>query len=138
MGNRDATKHAVRFFAELGDLLARYAVQPGYALAMVIVGWILWPIGALIASLLIAHLYHRATQPANLTATPGSTKEAPLSAPAEQSWLVLVGFLLIAAGLFWLMHQFIPQVSFALVLMVIGLFVVLFGIAGRGGGSSHG
>jgi hypothetical protein len=53
----EQSKSPLQFFAELGDLIARYAQNRDFAIGMVVISVILWPIGALIASLLIAKIY---------------------------------------------------------------------------------
>ncbi|OGF52883.1 MAG: hypothetical protein A2Z21_04300 [Candidatus Fraserbacteria bacterium RBG_16_55_9] len=137
MTNDGIWQSMLRFFAELGDLLARYATQPGYAVAMVIVGWIIWPIGALIASLLIASLYKRTAEPAGSAPLSGSTTGAPLGLPGERPWLILAGVLLMIMGIFWLVRELIPHISFAFVIIALGLLLIVFGLARREGGS-HG
>lgn len=129
----EPSKSPLRFFAELGDLLAKYIVQPGYAIAMVIVGWIIWPVGALIASLLIARLYQRAHQQPGATVEPGPT--APSARRVEEEWLVLGGLILIGIGVYWLAWVYIPQLPWALVIMAFGLLLISLGFARRGGRS---
>lgn len=126
---------ALKFFAELGDLLVKYAIQPGYAIPMVIVAWILWPLGALMASLLIASLYHRATQTSGSATLSGSTaQEAPAGAFLERGWVMLAGLALIAIGLLWLLRElFSPHLSFAFVLIALGVFLIFFNLARPGG-----
>lgn len=135
MSRNNGWQSVLKFFAELGDLIAKYAAQPGYAIAMVVIGWIIWPIGALIASLLIARLYFHATQPASAGAPSGSAARAP-SESSELHWPVLAGLLLIVVGIFWLARELIPHISFAFVLIALGLFLILFGFTRRGG-TSH-
>lgn len=135
MSNDDVWQSALKFFAELGDLLVKYAVQPGYAIAMVIVGWVIWPIGALLASLLIASLYYRSTKP--FAPLSGSTTSTSPEIQGEQRWLILAGLLLIAVGIFWLVRELIPHISFAFVIIALGLLLIVFGFARREGGS-HG
>jgi hypothetical protein len=132
MGNNKGWMSALKFFAELGDLLVRYAAQPAYAIAMIIVGWVLWPIGALIASLLIASLYYHATQPL-APSTPSTTPEAPPVRPAERGWVSLAGLVLMGVGMIWLMREmFMPHISFAFVLIALGFFLIVFGIVRQG------
>src|SRR5574337_1247529 len=123
----EPSKSPLHFFAELGDLLARYITQPGYAIALAIVSWVIWPVGALIASLLIASLHQHAHQP------PGSMAEPSLTAPAgrhtDEDWLVLGGIILIGIGVYWLAWVYIPQLPWALVIMAFGLLLILLGLA---------
>lgn len=131
--NAEPSKSPLRFFAELGYLLAQYAAQPGYAIAMVIVAWIIWPVGALIASLLIASFYLRTHQQTGSAVESGP--QAPTGRRAEEDWLVLAGLVLIGIGVFWLAREYIAQLPWALVIIAFGLLLVLLGFARRGGGS---
>lgn len=95
--SQESSKSPLAFFAELGDLLAKYVTNPIYAVMMVIVGWVIWPIGALIASLLIANIYartQRAIPAESATSSAPSSESAPK--PQEGDWLILLGLGLIA------------------------------------------
>ena len=129
----EPSKSPLHFFAELGDLLMKYIGQPGYAIAMVIIGWVIWPVGALMASLLIASIYRRAHPQLGATVEPGQT--APSRQRVDEEWLVLGGLVLIGIGVYWLAWVYIPQLPWALVIMAFGLLLILLGFARRGGRS---
>jgi F0F1-type ATP synthase assembly protein I len=116
----EQSKSPLQFFAELGDLIARYAANPGFAIGMVIVSWVFWPIGALIASLLIAKLY---AQSQTAPSQPAQT----LSAPRSEDWLIAGGLVLIGIGVYSLVRQYLPELPWAVLLIAIG--VLLIGLA---------
>jgi hypothetical protein len=126
----EPSKSPLHFFAELGDLLMKYIGQPGYAIAMVIVGWVIWPVGALMASLLIASIYRGAHAQSGTTGELGST--APSGQRVDEEWLVMGGLILIGIGVYWLARVYIPQLPWALVIMVFGILLILLGFARRG------
>jgi predicted branched-subunit amino acid permease len=119
----------LQFFAELGDLIARYAANPGFAIGMVIVSWVFWPIGALIASLLIAKLY---AQSQTAPSQPAQT----LSAPRSEDWLIAGGLVLIGIGVYSLVRQYLPELPWAVLLIAIGVLLIGLAYARRGGGPS--
>jgi hypothetical protein len=123
----EQSKSSLQFFAELGDLIARYAVNPGFAVGMVIVSWIFWPIGALIASLLIAKLYTQ-SQTASQQSPPA------LAPPRSEDWLIFGGLLLIGIGVYSLVRQYLPELPWAVFLIAVGLLLMGFAYARRGGG----
>lgn len=126
----EQSKSPVQFFAELGDLIARYAVNPSFAVGMVIISWIVWPIGALIASLLIAKLYtesQRASRPPTPTPAPQRSED----------WLIFGGLLLIGIGVYSLVREYVPQLPWSVFLIAVGLLLVGLAYARRGGGSAH-
>jgi hypothetical protein len=131
----ESSKSPLDFFAELGNLLARYAANPTYAVMMVIIGWVIWPIGALIASLLIASVYARAQKAAEPGTQPASENSPKLQ---ESDWLILIGLGLIALGLHqWLRHYM--DIPWPLVLIALGVLTILLAFARRaGGGAAHG
>jgi hypothetical protein len=126
--NTEQQKSPLQFFAELGDLIAQYAVQPGFAAAMVIVSWIVWPIGALIASLFIARLYVGSKTPLSPPA---------LNPPRSEDWLIFGGLLLIGIGAYSLVREYVPQLPWSVFLIAVGLLLVSLAYARRGGGSAH-
>lgn len=130
--NTDPPKSPLHFFAELGDLIARYAVNPNFAMGMVIVSWIFWPIGALIASLLIAKLYTQ-SQPASQPSQPVPT----LAPPRSEDWLIFGGLLLIGIGVYSLVRQYLPELPWAVLLIAVGVLLVGLAYARRGGGPSE-
>jgi hypothetical protein len=119
-------KSPLHLFAELGDLLAKYAAHPSYAIAMVIVAWIIAPIGALVASLLIAAAYLRAHE----TREPGAAPAA--ETPDRGDWLMLIGLVFIAGGAYWLVRDYIPRFTWEITTIALGLLLVLLGLARRG------
>ncbi len=121
----------LHFFAELGDLIARYAANSGYAVAMVIIGWVVWPIGALIASLLIAKLYTQSQ-----TAFQPSQPAPTLTPPRSEDWLILGGLLLIGIGVYSLVREYLPELPWAVLLIAVGVLLVGLAYARRGGGPS--
>lgn len=130
----EQSKSPLEFCAELGDLIAKYASNSTYAIVMVVVGLVIWPIGALIASLLIANIYargQRATEPT--TASPSVSLPKPSEKISENDWLILLGLGLIAWGIYqWLDHYIdIPR---SVALIGLGVLIVLFAFARRGGG----
>jgi len=129
--NPEQSKSPLQFFAELGDLLARYAVNPGFAIGMVIVSWIFWPIGALIASLLIAKLYTQSQ-----TAAQPNPPTPTLAPPRSEDWLIFGGLLLIGIGAYSLMRQYLPKLPWAVFLIAVGLLLIGFAYVRRGGGQS--
>jgi hypothetical protein len=129
--NPEQSRSPLQFFAELGDLLARYAVNPGFAVGMVIVSWIFWPIGALIASLLIAKLYMQSQ-----TAAQPNPPTPTLAPPRSEDWLIFGGLLLIGIGAYSLVRQYLPELPWAVFLIAVGLLLIGFAYARRGGGPS--
>ncbi|MCL6642350.1 MAG: hypothetical protein K6T71_03375 [Candidatus Bipolaricaulota bacterium] len=129
--NPEQSKSPLQFFAELGDLLARYAVNPGFAVGMVIVSWIFWPIGALIASLLIAKLYMQSQ-----TAAQPNPPTPTLAPPRSEDWLIFGGLLLIGIGVYSLVRQYLPELPWAVLLIAVGVLLVGLAYARRGGGGS--
>lgn len=127
--NAEQSRSPLQFFAKLGDLIAQYAVQPGFAVAMVIVSWIFWPIGALIASLLIAKLYVQSQ------AAPAEAKQPTptLNPPRSEDWLIFGGLLLIGIGVYALVREYLPQLPWSVFLVAIGLLLVGLAYARRGG-----
>ena len=121
-------KSPLQFFAELGDLIAKYAVNPGFAIGMVIVSWVFWPIGALIASLLIAKLYVQ-TQ----TASQPSQAAPTLALPRSEDWLIFGGLLLIGIGVYSLVRQYLPELPWAVLLIAVGVLLIGLAYARRGG-----
>lgn len=117
--NTERSQSPLHFFAELGDLIARYAVNPSFAVGMVIISWILWPIGALIASLLIAKLYVQ-SQGAAQPNPPAST----LAPPRSKDWLIFGGVLLIGVGVYELVRQYLPRLPWAVLLIAVGVLLV--------------
>lgn len=127
----EQSKSLLHFFAELGDLIAKYAVNPSFAVGMVIVSWILWPIGALIASLLIAKLYTQ-SQTASQQSPPAPT----LAPPRSEDWLIFGGVLLIGIGIYSLVREYLPELPWAVLLIAVGVLFVGLAYARRGGGPS--
>ncbi len=125
----ESSKSLLQFFAELGDLIARYAVNPSFAIGMVIVSWVFWPIGALIASLLIAKLYAQSQ-----TASHPSQPALTLTLPRSEDWLIFSGLLLIGIGVYSLVRQYLPELPWAVLLIAVGVLLVGFAYARRGGG----
>lgn len=128
----EQSKSPLHFFAELGDLIAKYAVNPGFAIGMVIVSWIFWPIGALIASLLIAKLYVQAQ-----TASQPSSPTLTLAPPRSEDWLIFGGLLLIGIGAYSLVRQYLPELPWAVFLIAVGVLLIGLAYARRGGGQSE-
>ncbi len=122
-------KSPLQFFAELGDLIAKYAVNPSFAIGMVIVSWVFWPIGALIASLLIAKLYVQ-TQ----TASQPSQTAPTLALPRSEDWLIFGGLLLIGIGVYSLVRQYLPELPWAVLFIAVGVLLIGLAYARRGGG----
>lgn len=127
--NTEQPKSPVQFFAELGDLIARYAVNPNFAIGMVIVSWVFWPIGALIASLLIAKLYTQAP-----TTSQPSQPAPTWTSPRSEDWLIFGGLLLIGIGVYSLVRQYLPELPWAVLLIAVGVLLVGLAHAHRGGG----
>jgi len=125
----EQSRSPLQFFAELGDLIARYAANPSFAIGMVIVSWVFWPIGALIASLLIAKLY---AQSQTAPSQPAQT----LSAPRSEDWLIAGGLVLIGIGVYSLVRQYLPELPWAVLLIAIGVLLIGLAYARRGGGPS--
>lgn len=125
----EQSQSPLQFFAELGDLIAKYAVNPGFAIGMVIVSWVFWPIGALIASLLIAKLYVQ-TQ----TSSQPSQAAPTLAPPRSEDWLIVGGLLLIGIGVYALVRQYLPELPWAVLLIAVGVLLVGLAYARRGGG----
>ncbi|MCS7198162.1 MAG: hypothetical protein NZ930_05745 [Candidatus Bipolaricaulota bacterium] len=122
-------KSPLHFFAELGDLIAKYAVNTGFAIGMVIVSWVFWPIGALIASLLIAKLCVQAQ-----TASQPSSPSLTLAPPRSEDWLIFGGLLLIGIGVYALVRQYLPEPPWAVFLIAVGVLLIGVAYARRGGG----
>ncbi len=127
----EQSKSPLQFFAELGDLIARYAANPGFAIGMVIVSWIVWPVGALIASLLIAKLYTQSQ-----TAAQPNPPTPTLAPPRSEDWLIFGGLLLIGIGTYSLVRQYLPELPWAVFLIAVGVLLIGLAYARRGGGSS--
>ncbi len=117
--NPEQSRSLLHFFAELGDLIAKYAVIPGFAIGMVIASWIFWPIGALIASLIIAKLYVQAQ-----TASQPSSPTPTLAPPRTEYWLIFGGVLLIGVGVYELVRQYLPKLPWAVLLIAVGVLLV--------------
>jgi hypothetical protein len=130
--NTERSKSPLQFFADLGELVARYAVNPHFALGMVLVSWVVWPIGALIASLLIAKLYTQ-SQMASQPSQPAPT----LAPPRSEDWLIFGGLLLIGIGVYSLVRQYLPELPWAVLLIAVGVLLIGFAYARRGGDSAH-
>nr|BAL59117.1 hypothetical protein HGMM_OP3C272 [Candidatus Acetothermum autotrophicum] len=126
--NTERSQSPLHFFAELGDLIARYAVNPSFAVGMVIISWILWPIGALIASLLIAKLYVQ-SQGAAQPNPPAPT----LAPPRSEDWLIFGGLLLIAIGAYSLVRQYLPELPWSVFLIAVGVLLIGLAYTRRGG-----
>jgi hypothetical protein len=94
----EQSKSPLQFFAELGDLIARYAQNRDFAIGMVVISVILWPIGALIASLLIAKIYAQSRlAPTQTPPTPTASTIRRLRRLADprcildRRWCILLG-----------------------------------------------
>ncbi len=132
------SKSLLHFFAELGDLLAKYATESNYALMMAVISLVLWPVGAVIASLLIASLYVRAREGSpSTTPSATSTPSRPKEEWRESDWMILVGLVLIGWGLFQLLKQYV-EIPGSVALIGLGVIIVLMAFATRrrGGESS--
>jgi uncharacterized paraquat-inducible protein A len=121
----------LQFFAELGDLIARYAQNRDFAIGMVVISVILWPIGALIASLLIAKIYVQSRL------APTQTPPTPTASRSEdfEDWLIL-GVFLIGVGVYFWVKDYLPEPPWSVVLIVVGALLVGLAYARRGGGPS--
>ncbi len=134
--NTEQSKSPLQFFAELGDLLARYAQNRDFAIGMVVLSVIIWPIGALIASLLIAKIYAQSRIAPSQT-TPTQTTPTPTASRSEdfEDWLIF-GVLLIGAGVYFLVKEYLPEPPWSVLLIAAGALLVGLAYARRGGGSS--
>lgn len=127
--NPEQSRSPLQFLAELGDLIAKYAVNPEFAIGMVIVSWVFWPIGALIASLLIAKLYAQAQ-----TTSQPSSPPPTLASPRSEDWLIFSGLLLIGIGVYLLVRQYLPELPWGAVLLIaVGVLLISLAYARRGG-----
>jgi uncharacterized membrane protein len=127
----EQSKSPLQFFAELGDLIARYAQNRDFAIGMVVISVILWPIGALIASLLIAKIYFQ-SQTAPTQMTPPSTTSCSTD---FEAWLIL-GVILIVGGVYFWVKEYLPELSRSVLLIAIGVLLVGLAYARRRGGPS--
>jgi|GEM_PF-1655898 len=132
----EQSKSPLQFFAELGDLLARYAQNRDFAIGMVVLSVILWPIGALIASLLIAKIYVQ-SQTAPTQTTPTQTTPTSTASRSEsfEDWLIM-GVLLIGAGVYFWVKEYLPEPPWSVLLIAIGVLLIGLAYARRGGGQS--
>lgn len=126
------SKSLLHFFAELGDLITRYAANPSFAVGMVAVSWIFWPIGALIASLLIAKLYTQSQ-----TASQPSPPTPTLAPPRSEDWLIFGGIVLIGIGVYSLVKQYLPELHWAVLLIAVGVLLIGLAYGRRGGDQSE-
>lgn len=133
----EPSKSPLDFFAELGDLLAKYAINPTYAVAMVIVGWVIWPIGALMASLLIASLYVRAQRVAISAESGAPAPPASSITVRESDWLIIAGLVLVGLGLRQLLKYYSLEVPWSVTLIVVGVLLIGLAFARRGGGAQN-
>lgn len=127
-----SSKSLLDFLAELGDLLAKYATKSDYAIAMVIIGLIFWPVGAVIAGLLIASIYARSQKA--VSAEPGSPATSQPTAPVknestkqreEREWLILGGLALIGFGVYLLARDYLKiDIPWPVILIVGGGFLI--------------
>ncbi|MCI2429180.1 PrgI family protein [Candidatus Acetothermia bacterium] len=130
--SQESSKSPLAFFAELGDLLAKYATKSDYAIAMVIAGLILWPFGAVIAALLIASIYAQSQKAVSLE--PGSpatsqpttlVKNENAEQREERQWLILGGLALIGFGIYLLIRDYLKiDIPWPIILVVLGVFLI--------------
>jgi len=121
----------LQFLADLGNLIAQYCTDKTYAILVVIVAWILSPIGALIASLLIASIYLKA----KIAKEPGApaTEEKAIEGEKDlrsSPFLILLGLILVAIGGFWLIKEYV-EIHWYWTLIVIGAVLIIIGYLRR-------
>ncbi|MCS6937170.1 MAG: PrgI family protein [Candidatus Bipolaricaulota bacterium] len=139
-----SSKSLLDFLAEMGDLLAKYATKSDYAIAMVVIGLIFWPVGAVIAGLLIASIYARSQRA--VSTEPGSSELAQPTAPVktenskkkeEREWLIVGGLVLIGWGAYLLAKDYLKvDIPWAVILVVAGVFLIWLAYARYQGGAS--
>jgi len=132
----EQSKSPLQFFAELGDLIARYAQNRDFAIGMVVISVILWPIGALIASLLIAKIYFQSqTAPTQMTPTQMTPPSTTSCSTDFEAWLIL-GVILIVGGVYFWVKEYLPELSRSVLLIAIGVLLVGLAYARRRGSPS--
>lgn len=130
--NTERSKSPLQFFADLGELLARYATKREFAIGMVIVSFI-WPIGTLIAGLLIASIYWRGQHAVSGDA--GSPPSQPSKRVEERTEELLLGLALIGFGLFLLAKNYFgieTEILLPIAIVVGGVVIIWLAYARKG------
>ncbi len=111
--------------AEIGQLVFSWCTRMPWVVLLVLVAWVLPPLGALLTTFLAVHIYRHqgnfSIQPANITIS--------LSGDNQAKALFILGIILIAMGLFWLIRYITHfDLHWSIFLIVLGVLMIAFGI----------
>ena len=114
-------------FVEMSNLIAKVCMEFPWAVGIAIIGWIIPPLGALVATLLIVHIY------TNNQREPGQPITIDLrSIQSGQSMaLMMIGLVLVAIGVYLLIRHFLPGLPWGAVLIPIGALLIWLGLSKR-------
>ncbi|MBI1743294.1 hypothetical protein HYR54_09565 [Candidatus Acetothermia bacterium] len=114
-------------FVEMSNLIAKVCREFPWAVGMAIIGWIIPPLGALVATLLIVHIYtSNQKEPGQpITINLGSIQSGQSMA------LMMIGLVLVAIGIYLLIRYFLPELPWGALLIPIGLLLVWLGLSKR-------
>jgi hypothetical protein len=115
-------------FAEMAQLLADWCKHLPWAIVIVVIAWMIPPLGALVTTLLVFHIY--------------STREGSQNQPmtVNISWgridqsrlLVVFGAILIAVGIFGLIRYLLHfELPWSIVVIALGILLILLGASRR-------
>ena len=128
----DVVKELLDMLAGVGEIVERWVADPGRAMLVVMITWILWPtpLDALLATALLVAAYYRATGRKGCSEEELREKLSRMGEPA----LLLVGALLLVVGTYLLIGRLIA-IPWEFSLIVVGAFLIATGVAlgGRSG-----
>ncbi|MCK4476767.1 MAG: hypothetical protein KAU16_08585 [Methanophagales archaeon] len=117
----------IKFLADIGRGLERNCSDKVIAIILIIVAWTLHPIGALIATLLIANIYF-AKKP--ITEREEGAEDEKVESRYDEI-AVTIGLILIVIGSFWFIREYIWIVPWSAILVIIGILLTLYGLSKR-------
>ncbi|MBC8521446.1 MAG: hypothetical protein H8D26_05590 [Methanomicrobia archaeon] len=122
----DLIDNFIKFLADIGRGLERHCSDKVIAILLVIVAWTLHPIGALIATLLIANIY-LAKKP--VIERREVVEEEKVESRYDEA--ITIGLILIVIGGFWFVREYIGIVPWSAILVIIGILLTLYGLSKR-------
>jgi hypothetical protein len=115
-------------FTEMASLAARLCSEMPWAIVIGILSWVIPPLGALVATLLIIYVYQHRGRVSEMPIT----VDINLKGPLESRFLMFLGLFFIAIGVVALARQVIPEIpSWQIFFILLGVLLIWIGISRR-------